>query len=203
MRGKGRALPHGDTEMPGAIFPLSLVYCRAHLSLPFPVSSALLLPAWHNSFVVVHFDVSVVMALGARWSGWGPDSAGVSSPQCSSSAGSLTFPTMLVAGCWLLAVYPGLGSCTALDWCFKAVAPNPILPAVLPSSQAWPSSDPTYQHHCNNLIEKRIWGIYWEQIGKWSGLIYADTFHRLSLFSLISSYYLSLCLLYPVLTMSL
>ena len=55
--------------MPGAIFLLPLVYCRAHLSLPFPVSSALLLPAWHNSFVVVHFDVSVVMALGARWSG--------------------------------------------------------------------------------------------------------------------------------------
>ena len=69
MRGKGRALPHGDTEMPGADFPLPLVYCRAHLSLPFPVSSALLLPALHNSFVVAHFDVSVVMALGARWSG--------------------------------------------------------------------------------------------------------------------------------------
>ena len=55
--------------MPGAIFLLPLVYCRAHLSLPFPVSSALLLPALHNSFVVAHFDVSVVMALGARWSG--------------------------------------------------------------------------------------------------------------------------------------
>ena len=58
--------------MPGANFLLSLVYCRAHLSLPFPVSSALLLPALHNSFVVAHFDVSVVMAPGTRWSGRGP-----------------------------------------------------------------------------------------------------------------------------------